>query len=308
MSAGTSGRGTPEESDDPFAYLYRPEGDEPPAQAHQAMRQPSYNQVRPVGERTYGGRQGYRQPQAPPQPDARYAAPETQTSGMPPYRGGGPGDRRRAPDPADQRRNGLLIGAIAVVLAVVLGVGAAILFSGEENQAGGGDPTSEPTGNADNEPDDEEPTDPPSDGPTDPAELPVADLTQLQFGGGAGLESTFTGARSESGSYIAVQNRQGATVTWTFDFQGDPGQYYFFTGYSTVTDGQGMGFSVNGTPRTDPVNMEDFMDTSDVFDESWVRTYNLVDLVQGTNTITLTCDRPCDVAIDQLWISDSEEG
>ncbi|WP_059006189.1 hypothetical protein [Streptomyces specialis] len=311
MSAGNSGGGTPDESDDPFGYLYRPEGDQPQTQPQQTLRQSSYNHVRPVGERTFGGQQGYRQPhqpprQAPPHPDARYAAPETQPGGVPPY--GGPHDRRRPPEP-DQRRNGLLIGAIAVVLAVVLGVGAAILFSDDEGaQADDGDPSTAPTGNVGGEPGGDEPTDPPTDGGEEPAELPVADITQLQLANSAAIESTFANARSESGSYIAVQGRPNATISWTFDLQGDPGQYYFYVGYSTVTDGQAMGFSVNGTPRTDPVDMQDYATASDAFDDSWVRTYNLVDLVEGTNTITLTCDRPCDVAIDQLWISDHEEG
>ncbi|WP_326597536.1 hypothetical protein [Streptomyces sp. NBC_01803] len=304
MSAGNSGRGTPDEPDDPFAYLYRPEGDAPPPQ--QTLRQPSYNQVRPVGERTFGGQQGYRQQQAPARPDARYAAPETQVGGRPPN-GGGPHDRRRAPGP-DQRRNGLLIGAIAVVLAVVLGVGAAILFSGgEENQGANDGESSAPTGNADDEQDGDDPTDPPADEETEAPDLPVADLTRLQFGNGAALESTFQNARSDTGAYIAVQGRPNATITWTFDFEGEPGQYYLYTGYSTITDGQAMGFSVNGTPRTDPVDMQDYSTASDAFDDSWVRTFNLVELVQGSNTVTLTCDRPCDVAIDQLWISDHEE-
>ncbi|MDT0343317.1 carbohydrate-binding protein [Streptomyces litchfieldiae] len=306
MSAGHTGQGTPDEGDDPFAYLYRPENGQ--AQAPQGPRQPSYNQVRPVGERTFGGQQGHRQPPAqPPRPDAYYAAPETQPGGTPPY--GGPPDRRRpAPEP---RRNGLLIGAIAVVVAVVLGVGAAILFSGDENdpEAGGGS-TTEPTDDG-GDGGGEEPTDDPSDDPTDeepdPGELPAAELTDLQLGNGAAVASEIGGARSADGSYIAIQGAPGSTVTWTFDFTGEPGLYRLYTGYSTVTEGQGMSFAVNGTPRTDPVNMKDYATGSDQWDSSWVSTYNQVELKEGANTVQFTCTSSCDVIIDQMYITEDRD-
>ncbi|WP_062217295.1 hypothetical protein [Streptomyces sp. NBRC 109706] len=300
MSAGNTGQGTPDEGDDPFAYLYRPEGGAA-GQQPVAPRQPSYNQVRPVGERTFGGQQGYRQQ---PSPDARYAAPETQGGGG--Y--GGPPDRRR-PD-QDSRRNGLLVGAIAVVLAVVLGVGAAILFSGDDegdDQANGGE-TTEPTddGEGEDEGSTEGETDPdPSEDP-EPEELPTADITQLALGGGAALEATFDGARSDSGSYIALEGRQGATINWSFDFEGEPGMYYLYTGYSAISDDQTLSFSINGTPREDPVNLRDYNTNSDEWDDSWVRTFNQVELVRGQNSIQFTCDSSCDVAIDQLFVTDEQ--
>ncbi|SOD66003.1 hypothetical protein SAMN06297387_12433 [Streptomyces zhaozhouensis] len=296
MSAGNSGQGTPDGGDDPFGYLYRPEAGQAPPPS--TPRQPSYNQVRPVGERTFGGQQGYRQQHSP---DARYAAPETQPGGGDGY-GGPPSDRRRGQQ--DNRRNGLLIGAIAVVLAVVVGVGAAIFFSsgGDDDEAGGGE-TQEPTGGPDDgEGDTGEEEEPPEE--PEPDGLPVADVTQLPLGGNAALEANFEGARSESGSYIALMDRQGSSITWTFDFQGDPGAYRLYVGYSVVSDDQTMAFSVNGTPREDPVKLKDWNENSDDWEDSWVSTYNLVEVTEGENTIQLTCPDSCDVAIDQIYLSE----
>jgi hypothetical protein len=302
MSAGHTGRGTPEENDDPFGYLYRPEDGTAP----QAPRQPSYNQVRPVGERTYGGQQGgFRQPQQPPaQPNAYYAAPEAQTqaAGAPPL-GRPPAGRRPEPEP---RRNGLLVGAIAVVLAVVLGVGAAIVFSGDdEGGTAGGDPT--PTGGTDG-PDGEEPSEEPSEDPTDeepdPGEPPVADLAELALGN-IGLASDLGGARSPDGSYIAVQGTPNSSITWTFEVE-EAGTYWLRTGYAAVSDGQGMGFSVNGTPRDDGIEMKDYAPGSDEWDSSWFTTYKIVELEAGSNTVQYTCASSCDVVIDWIWLTEPD--
>ncbi|MCI0383666.1 carbohydrate-binding protein, partial [Streptomyces sp. CNQ085] len=91
MTAGNNGSGTPE-NDDPFAYLYRSEGgtggDAGAAAPQPGVPRTSYNHVRAVGERRYGGQQGQQQgppphqPQQPPhQPSAHYAAPETVPGG-----------------------------------------------------------------------------------------------------------------------------------------------------------------------------------------------------------------------------------
>ncbi|ONK13518.1 hypothetical protein [Streptomyces sp. MP131-18] len=309
MSAGHNGRGTPDEGDDdPFAYLYRPEGGQAQGQPRPAPRQPSYNQVRPVGERTFGGQQGYRQPPAQqPQhrPDAYYAAPETQAGGVPPQ-GGPPGRRRTDQEP---RRNGLLIGAIAVVVAVVLGIGAAILLSGDDDESPGADGGATPTGpgEEDGGGGDDEPTEEPTDEATEPEGLPAAELADLQLGNGAALASDVQGARSADGQYISIQGKPDSSVTWTFDFTGEPGTYRLYTGYATITDGQSMAFSVNGTPRNDPVDMQDYATASDEWDTSWVSTYNLVELNEGQNTVQMTCTGPCDVVIDQLSITENRD-
>ncbi|WP_052848590.1 hypothetical protein [Streptomyces avicenniae] len=318
MSSGHTGAGTPDEGDDPFAYLYRPADGEAPRQ--QGPRQPSYNQVRPVGERTYGGQQGYggqqnggqqgyRQPQQNAvAPDARYAAPETQGGGN----GGprqGPPDRRRPPAP-DARRNGLLIGAIAVVLAVVLGVTAAIIFSNgggdEDPEANTPTPSQDATDDGEGE---EAPSDEPSgDDEEEPQGPPVAALADLQAAGGAAVENSVANARSDDGSYIAVRNAQGSTVTWTFDIEGEPlEEYFFYVGYSTVSDGQTMSFSVNGEPREDPIAFEDYS-PGDELETGWVKTYKNINLDEGENTIQLTCAGSCDVLIDQMRLTEEREG
>jgi hypothetical protein len=316
MSAGNNGAGMPpDHDDDPFAYLYRPEGDAAGGQPQPPPRQPaSYHQVRPVGERTYGGQtrqgQGYgQQPQQrpqQPQPDARYAAPETQPGGP-----GGPGRRRQAP-PEPPRRNGLLIGAIAVVLAVVVGVGAAILFSGDDtgDDTAGNDPTGSPSqdaggngnGNGDG-------GGGPSDGEStpnqDPGELPAADVGQLQVAGGAVVENAIGGASSPDGSYITGLNTPGASFTWTFDFQGEPGQYWLYTTYSAISSGQTLDFSLsgNGDTRDDTAELDDFNNTGE-WDGSWTNTYNYIDLEPGEYTLTYTCSASCDAIVDRVFLSD----
>ncbi|MEO3750726.1 carbohydrate-binding protein [Streptomyces sp. B6B3] len=313
MSAGSNGGGMPpDHDDDPFAYLYRPEGGQAAGgQSTPPPRPPSsYHQVRPVGERTYGGQNrspavGSTQARQP-QPDAYYAAPETQPGGAPPH--GGPADRRR--HSVEPRRNGLLIGAIAVVLAVVVGVGAAILFSGGDTEDTAGDDPGATTDTSGGESGGDNGDDPDPSGeestPADPDALPAADVASLTLSGGPYAESTVTGARSSDGSYLAGLNASGASVTWSFDFQGEPGQYYFYTGYSTISDGQSIGFSVNGEQRDDSIDAQDYNPASDAWEESWFSTWNLVDVTQGQNTIQLTCGGSCDVLVDQLYLSDHE--
>ncbi|TDC23708.1 hypothetical protein E1265_11990 [Streptomyces sp. 8K308] len=302
MSAGNTGGGAPGEGDDPFAYLYRPEAGQP--QAPSGPRQPSYNQVRPVGQRTYGGQQGQRGGYGypPQQPDARYAAPETRPQGMPPAGHGGHG-RRQAPEP---RRNGLLIGAIAVVLAVVIGVGAAIVFSSDDgdNQAEGTETTAPPddSGGSEGEGTDDDPTEGQTEEEAPEGALPVAELSDLQLSG-IGVASDFEGARSADGSYVAVQNAPNSTISWSFEFDGDPGAYRVYIGYSVASDGQTMGFAVNGTPRQDPVEMQNYGATA--LGEAWYETWKQVDLVQGTNTVQLNCAASCDVLVDTLEVREN---
>ncbi len=193
-------------------------------------------------------------------------------------------------------------------MAVVLGIGAAILFSGGEDESpeAGGDAT--PTGSEDgNGGGEDEPTEEPTDEETEPGGLPVAELADVQLSNGAALASDIPGARSADGQYISIQGKPDSAVTWTFDFTGEPGTYRLYTGYSTITDGQSMAFSVNGTQRNDPVDMKDWATASDEWDTSWVSTYNLVELREGQNTVQMTCSGSCDVIIDQLSITEDRD-
>lgn len=146
MTAGNNGASTPED-DDPFGYLYedgQASGAQSPRQGGYGYPGPvsqpgvprtSYNQVRTVGERQYGQQVPQQQPYGGQQqaqyggPNAQYAAPET-------YPGGGPtahvpvqGGRGRSGGPGSGGPNtkGLLIGAIAVVAVVLVGIGVAMI-------------------------------------------------------------------------------------------------------------------------------------------------------------------------------------
>src|SRR5689334_2701447 len=140
MTPGNNGASTPED-DDPFGYLYadgQARGAQPPSGGYGYPN--AVNRVRAVGERQYG-----QQPaQAPQQPgqtaaygqvpqqtsygqqNANYQAPETFPGGAPttrtPAYGDSGGGRGRGPN-----TKGLLIGAIAVVAAVVIGISVAML-------------------------------------------------------------------------------------------------------------------------------------------------------------------------------------
>ncbi|WP_168220745.1 hypothetical protein [Streptomyces sp. RFCAC02] len=315
MSSGHTGAGTPDEGDDPFAYLYRPADGSAPQR--QTPRQPSYNQVRPVGERTFGGQQGgygyppqQQRPQTPPNgagPDARYAAPETQAMPGGPRHTPPPAGRRGAPPP---RRNGLLIGAIAVACAVLLGVIGAIAFSGggDEDDRAGDDPTTAPSDTGgDGQGGDDEPSDEPTEDEDEAGELPTAGRENLQVSG-AGWEDSVENASSDDGSYIALHNAKNSTITWSFELDGEPlDQYWFYVSYSAVSDGQSLSFSVNGEQRDDAVDLKDWATGSDEWADSWVKTFNYVNLQEGENTIQMTCSDSCDVLIDRVWLSDHEE-
>lgn len=308
MSAGSQGRGTPEQGDDPFGYLYRPEGGQGGAGQPQAPQPPpSYHQVRPVGERSFGGQQ---RGAGHGQQDAYYAAPETQPGGA--HGGhGGHGGRGRG-DAGPPKRNGLLIGAIAVVAAVVVGVGAAVIFSNgdsDDSDQSQGDPTVDPTDDhrdEDTNPEEEDPGDEEEDEDGDPdAELPTADITSdIQLSAGAVLESNIPGARSPSGAYIGGMNNHNATMTWVIDFQGEPGQYYFNVGYTLLSD-QSLSFAVNSEIRNDKFDLRKWVTTADDLEGNWTRDYRLVDLEPGENTFHIGCTAgdKCDVYIDRVWIT-----
>ena len=132
MAPGNNGGSTTPEDDDPFGYLYadgQAAGATPPEGAGGGYGYPnprsSYraNQIRTVGERQYGQTQPT---QAYQQPNAHYQAPETMPGGGVPSQPGPPtapmrgGGRGRGPN-----TKALLIGAVAVVAAVVIGIGVA---------------------------------------------------------------------------------------------------------------------------------------------------------------------------------------
>ncbi len=303
MTAGNNGADTPE-NDDPFAYLYRSEGGEGgagPSGDGAAARQPgvprtSYNQVRAVGQRQYGAPQQAPQ-QAYGQQNAHYAAPETLPGGDRARNGSGPaysgGHEPR------RNRNGLLIGAVAVVAVVCIGIGVAMLTNGKDgadDKAGGAGPSA----GASVAPS-KEPTSKPSAG-----ELPKIDAGGLRLDGGASTAKDVPGARSSSGAYVAGMNAPGASATWTVDVD-KTGQYKLWVGYGVPGKDANLTLGVNGTASARPVNMKNFAGADEgAWDKGWTKTWSYVQLNKGTNSIKLSCEsgNQCDVNLDKVWLAD----
>ncbi|HZG02611.1 MAG TPA: hypothetical protein VE546_03350 [Streptomyces sp.] len=308
MTAGNNGSGTPE-NDDPFAYLYRSEDGAGNGAATQQPGVPrtSYTQVRAVGERRYGGQAGQqpqRPQQSPQQPNAHYAAPETVPGGRAAARHNASGGRGRAAA-RSRNHNGLLIGALAVVAAVVVGVGAAIAFSddGETGNHAGSTPT--PTAEVDDGAAGEGGKDENTDGGKKPqGVLPKEDAASLQLTPPATAAKDITGSRARSGAYVGGFTQPGASATWTFDVP-EAGKYTLFVGYGVPGKDANSTLTVNGTPRQQPLNMKNFAGAGEgQWDKGWTRTYAWLDLNKGTNTVKISCEQgnQCDFVLDQLWV------
>ncbi|MEU3094232.1 carbohydrate-binding protein [Streptomyces sp. NPDC006967] len=307
MTPGNNGASTPED-DDPFGYLYadgQANGAQPPSGGGYGYPN-SVNRVRPVGTRQYG-QQGPA-PQAPPQqgayaqPSANYAAPETlpggatTTSSHQPSHGGG--GRGRGPN-----TKGLLIGAIAVVAAVVIGIGIAMI-GGDDDEKGGDQAGAGPTQTQDQG----EPSAPASKDGADEekAELPTIDAKALRLDGGAVTASEFEGAKADGGVYVAGFNKVGAKVTWTVDGMKE-GTYRFYVGYGIPGEDADATVSVNGKAATRPMNMKNFGGTpKGDWEKGWQTTWANVNLTDGTNTIELSCNEgnKCNVVLDRFWIAE----
>lgn len=320
MTAGNQGDGTnPPENDDPFGYLYRSDdGSEnqdaaggrggyggPVGPSQPGVPRTSYNQVRAVGERSYGG-----QPPAAGQPPHRadpsphYAAPETQPGGRAaarhrPEDGPGPG---RPP-----RRNGLLIGSIGVVAAVVVGVGAAILFSdggGEEDPRAGESSSPSPTGEESPGQDDPKP-DPSASAPPD---LPSGDAATFTLGGDPTVETTVPGAEAQNGTYV-MMNKPGASATWTTEIA-EGGSYRLYLRYGVPGKDMNLTLYVNGEKQSRPLNMGNFANAEEgEWDKGWTQTWATVNATQGSNTFRIACEdgNACEVNLDRAWIALDEE-
>ncbi|GAA3173598.1 MULTISPECIES: carbohydrate-binding protein [Streptomyces] len=305
MTPGNNGASTPED-DDPFGYLYadgQANGAQPPSGGYGYPN--SVNRVRPVGSRQYG--QAGPAPQAPQQqgvygqPSAHYAAPETLPGGattvqshQPGHSGGRGGGRGRGPN-----TKGLLIGAIAVVAAVVIGISVAMIGGDDEdngdNQAG---PT--PTQSQDTS----EPSSSASDGEGEEVKLPTIDAKALRLDGGAVTASDIKGAKADGGVYVAGFNKVGAKVTWTVNGVKE-GTYRLYVGYGTPGEDANATVVVNGKAETRPLNMQNFGGTpKGDWEKGWKTTWANVNLTDGTNTIELACNEgnQCNAVLDRFWL------
>lgn len=337
MTAGNDGA---PENDDPFGYLYRSEdGQQPdPAAGQPGVPRTSYHQVQRVGERRpapqpqqgggYGyppqqpqtGGYGYPQPGSVPQqpgqggggygypPQAPYGQPQ---QGQPQYGGqqpgydppqGPPGGRRGGPDggPDGTKRQGLLIAAVAVVVAVTIGIAFAMTNGSGDNKKPDAQGSTTPAT-----------TTAPSSQPTPSASAtPFAsdkvDAATLTLVGAAQAATQVPGASAAGGTYVAVA-AQGDGATWTVTVP-EKGAYTLFVDYGNTGGDATLSLVVNGKPRTDSVNMSNWSKTNDPT-KAWYTTYSFVDLSKGANTLSLMCapaDTNCAVDLDQVWLKQGQ--
>ncbi|MFF7950477.1 carbohydrate-binding protein [Streptomyces griseorubiginosus] len=310
MTSGNNGASTPED-DDPFGYLYadgQANGAQPPSGGYGYPN--SVNRVRSVGQRQYGQQQAptaptaaYGQvPQQPQgaygQPSAHYAAPETfpgsaptSQQPMPGYSGGG---RSGGPN-----TKGLLIGAIAVVAAVVIGISVAMLGGDDDKKDTGNEAGASPSVSQSAQPSAS------SSGEADAKELPKIDAKALNLGTGVTTASDVEGASADGGVYVSGLNQTGASVTWNVNGIPESGAYTLFARYSTADEDQSMTLTVNGKQFGSKVNFGNFAHAKDGdFAKGWTKTYVWPTLNKGTNTISVSCQDgdKCNILLDQFWL------
>ncbi|MEW2397756.1 CBM35 domain-containing protein [Streptomyces sp. NPDC046862] len=315
MTPGNNGASTPED-DDPFGYLYadgQARGAQPPSGGYGYPN--SVNRVRPVGERQYG-QQAAQAPQqsgqtaaygqvpqqgAHGQPNAHYQAPETVPGGAtttrtPAYSDGG-GGRGRGPN-----TKGLLIGAIAVVAAVVIGISVAMLLGGNDDKDAGGNTgaSSQPSAS-----ESAEPSKPSSQKPGNDADLPKVDAKALQLAGGTTTASDVSGAKADGGVYVTGFNTAGASATWNVNGIPKKGGYRLYVNYGVPGKDADATLSVNGTAQTRPLNLGNFAKAPEGdYEKGWTETWANVQLNKGTNTLKISCEQgnQCDFNLDQVYL------
>lgn len=313
MTSGTTGANTPPEDDDPFGYLYadgQANGAQPPSGGYGYPG--SVNRVRAVGQRQYG--QPQQQPTAPygqvPQQgaygqpnNAHYAAPETFPGGAPtaqhPQQGHGGGGRGRGPN-----TKGLLIGAIAVVAAVVIGIGVAMLGGDGDDDASGNQASTTPSAQQSSEPS----ASASSSAAGEDYEETI-DAKALRLGAGLSIASDVQGAPSSDGSYVNGLNQTGSEVTWTVNGVPEEGTYTLFAGYSVPGKDQSMTLKVNGKVFGSKMSLENYAHAAEGdYVKGWTTTYAWPTLTKGTNTISLSCQAgdQCDVLLSQVWLKQGQ--
>ncbi|MFJ4784312.1 carbohydrate-binding protein [Streptomyces sp. NPDC088794] len=315
MTSGNNGASTPED-DDPFGYLYadgQAKGAQPPSGGGYGYPN-SVNRQRAVGQRQYGGQQQApaaatapyaqvpQQPGAYQQPNSHYAAPETFPGGAPTsqqqsFRSDG-GGRGRGPN-----TKGLLIGAIAVVAAVVIGIGVAMMNGDSSDDKASDDVSTAPSASGSTEPSKS------ADNSAAPADLPTIDAKALNLGTGVSTASDVKGAASDGGVYVTGLNQPGASVTWTVNGIPKGGVYTVFATYSTADEDQEMTLTVNGKTFGSKFNFGNFAHAKDGdFSKGWTKTYAWPSLNKGTNTISISCQDgdKCNVLLDQLSLKEGQ--
>ncbi|WP_327662201.1 MULTISPECIES: carbohydrate-binding protein [unclassified Streptomyces] len=311
MAPGNNSGSTTPEDDDPFGYLYadgQAAGATPPEGAGGGYGYPnprsSYraNQIRTVGERQYGQTQP--PPQSYQQPNAHYQAPETMPGGGVPSQPGPPtapmrgGGRGRGPN-----TKALLIGAVAVVAAVVIGIGVAMVSndSGDEGSEAG----NKPSGGSESVQPSEKPS---KSASAKPVDLPKTDAKTLKLAGGTATASDVQGAKADGGVYVAGFNKVGASLTWTVSDIPKDGAYKLYVDYGVPGKKSDATIDVNGTKQSRPLNMGNFATAKEGdWAKGWTNTWAIVQLTKGTNAITISCEQgnKCDANFDRMWLTQS---
>ncbi|MEU6809015.1 carbohydrate-binding protein [Streptomyces sp. NPDC046831] len=306
MTPGNNGASTPED-DDPFGYLYadgQANGAQPPSGGYGYPN--SVSRVRTVGQRQYGQQSptaphGQAQQQgAYGQPGAHYAAPGTSPGGPSGPRAtssqGGSGGRGRGPN-----TKGLLIGAVAVVAAVVVGIGVVMIGGNDDEKpndsAGGASPTAAQS---------DGPSPSASDSAASEEDLPAIDAKALRLDGGAVTASNVKGARADGGVYVTNFNTPGASVTWNVNGIPEDGKYTLFVGYGVPGKDGTATLTVNGTAAGVPVKLKNWANApAGDYEKGWTKTFNYIQLNKGTNIIKISCEpgNQCDANLDQLWLA-----
>lgn len=310
MTSGNNGASTPED-EDPFGYLYadgQANGAQPPSGGGYGYPN-SVNRVRAVGQRQYGqpGQQTAAYGQIPQQqgaygqPNAHYAAPETLPGGgaptapQQPAYSGGAGGRGRGPN-----TKGLLIGAIAVVAAVVIGIGVAMMNGDSQNDKASDGASSTPSAQQSSEPSSS------ASGDSADVKLPKIDAKALRLEGGTTTASDIKGAKADGGVYVTGFNKVGASVTWTVNGIPKAGSYRLYVRYAIPGVDANATLTVNSKPNTQPVGMKNFTHSAEGdWEKGWQSTWAPVTLTKGTNVLQLSCGEgnQCNALLDQLWVS-----
>jgi hypothetical protein len=317
MTAGNNGSDTPE-NDDPFAYLYRSDGAQNgqaeqsgsapraggygypgPAAPHQpGVPRTSYNHVRAVGERTYGQQNQQYQQQYQQQtqqiPNQQAYGGQGQQQGHGRQNAPSRGARGRGPN-----NKGLLIGALAVVAVVVIGIAVAMITNNDDKKDDNADPTNSPTAGASVKPSETaKPT-------KKPSKLPTEDAWGMRLEGGAAPATDIPGAKAEGGKYVGGLNTPGASATWSVDVD-KGGSYKLYVQYSVPGEDQGLSLDVNGKPANEALRMKNYGKAKQG-EWGWTYTWTIVNLNPGTNTVKVSCEAgdKCNVNLDQMWLKNS---
>ncbi|MCI0386870.1 hypothetical protein, partial [Streptomyces sp. CNQ085] len=220
------------------------------------------------------------------------------------------GQRRHAGRGRGRNHNGLLVGALAVVAAVVLGVGAAVFFSDDDsanaNQNSGVQAATAGAGEGAGDDGEDQDKDADKDKEEKPGPLPSEDAASLQLGGSATTDKAVQGAESRSGAYVTGLDKPGSSATWTFEVP-EEGKYTLFVGYGVPGKDANPALAVNGTSHKGGLNMKNFARAGEgEWEKGWTRTFAWIDLDKGANTVRISCEEgsQCGFVLDRVWLKE----